>query len=119
MPKTGDVQRAALGLILAAFVAFAAANVIHNSVGLDPAIVPPALFVGLVFWRKRRWLLLAAAFFIAAPSFSFLRWSELTSPTDTLHFLNHVALLAAGVLAISGAVVVLIPQRAAAQPIES
>ena len=119
MMRTGEVRGAALGLISVAFVAYAAANLLHNRFGLDLAIVPAALFVGLVVWRRRRWQLLAAAFFIGAPSFLFLRWSELTSPTDMLHFSNHAALLAGGVLAVSSVVAVLIPNRMADLQIQS
>ncbi len=45
-----ELQRPALFLILGAFAAFTAAVLIHNNFGLDPAIAPPALFVGLLLW---------------------------------------------------------------------
>ncbi|MGH7555705.1 MAG: hypothetical protein ACREMQ_22115 [Longimicrobiales bacterium] len=109
-----ELRRRELPLILGAFAAYTSGNLIHNNLGLDPAIVPAAVFVGLVLWRRRRWLLLAAAMVIGLPAFMFLRWSELSKPGDALPFLNHVALLVAGVLAVMSAVLALIPSGRAA-----
>jgi hypothetical protein len=113
---TREPASPSLVLLLSAFGAFAAANVIHNAFGVDPAIAPPSLFVGLYVWRRRLVLLLAAAFVIALPSFSFLRPSELSSPTTPLSFANHVALLAAGLLAVACAATALLARRRAALP---
>lgn len=91
----------ATGFLMAAFIAFLAANVIHNSFGVDPAILPAGVLLGLYLWRRRRGLLWAAALLIAAPAFLFLKWGALASPGDIRPFLNHAALLAAGVLALA------------------
>ena len=90
--------RPALFLALAAFTV---AIVIHNRFGLDSAIIPAAAFTALVAWRPRRPFLWAAALFIALPSFLFLKWDALTAPGDGWTFANHVALLAAGLLAVA------------------
>jgi hypothetical protein len=101
--------------LLLAFAAFAIANLIHNNFGLDPAIVPAALLVGLYLWRPRRWLLWGAAIMIALPSFVFLRWDALVPPAVAIPFLNHVALLAAGALAVLGVVISVMPDRRLSQ----
>jgi hypothetical protein len=117
MTRSHALPGAGLVLIAGAFAAFATANIIHNDFGLDPAMAPATLFVGLLFWRRHRALLLAAAVVMALPAFSFLNRSELSSPTDALHFLNHLALLLAGVLAVAAAIVTLVPlRRAVLQP---
>jgi hypothetical protein len=105
-----------LVLILSALAAYTAANLIHNHVGLDPAVAPAIFFVGLLLWRRRRGFLLASAFVIALPAFSFLRWSALTQPALTLPFFNHLALLAAGVLAVGSVAAALLPGRIELQP---
>lgn len=103
--------RVSSSLNLAALATFTCANLIHNDFGLDPAIAPAALFTALYLWKRRTALLLMAAFLIALPAFAFLRLSELSSPASTLSFLNHVALLAAGLLAVAGAVAALRGRR--------
>jgi hypothetical protein len=115
MTRLRQVRRPALILILCAFAAYAAANLMHNRLGLDPAIVPAALFVGLLLWRRQRGFLLAAAFAMVVPAFLFLRWSELISPSSAPYFFNHVALLAAGGLALAAAIIALVPSRPALQ----
>jgi hypothetical protein len=111
MTTMRPLRRPALFLILCAFAAYAAANLMHNSLGLDPAIVPAALFIVLLLWRRQRGYLLAAAFVMVVPAFLFLRWSELISPTSALYFFNHIALLAAGGLALAAAITALVPAR--------
>jgi hypothetical protein len=86
--------------LLAAFLAFTAANLIHNDFGFDPAIIPAALLVGIYWWRPRRVLLWAAAVVIALPALVFIKWGALGNPADIRFFLNHVALLLAGTLAV-------------------
>jgi len=88
------------GLLLAAFTSFLAANLIHNWFGLDPAILPSGVLVGLYLWRRRPGFLWAGALFIALPAFGFLKWSALADPGAFRPFLNHVALLLAAVLAL-------------------
>jgi hypothetical protein len=102
--------------LLGAFIAFTVANLIHNNFGLDPAIVPAALLVGLYWWRRRRGLLWGAVLVIAVPAFLFLRWRALTDPGDTLRFLNHLTLFAAGALAIATAALSLLSSRRRARP---
>lgn len=87
-------------ILLGAFVALVAANLIHNNFGLDPAVAPAALLVALNWWRPNRWLLRAGAVLIALPAFAFLKWGALVNPADTEAFWNHVALLLAGALAV-------------------
>jgi hypothetical protein len=98
------VPFAGRSLLFLALAAYAAAVVIHNRFGLDPAIAPAALLTALTAWRPRRPLLWGAAFFIAAPSFLFLEWSALTASGDPWTFANHLALLAAGLLAVASAI---------------
>jgi hypothetical protein len=109
----------ALYLILGAFAAFTTAIVIHNRFGLDPAIAPATLFVGLLLWRRRRAFLLAAALVIALPAFLFLKPAVLLDPEDLLPFSNHAALLLAGLLAVASAVVTLLPASRTASPLGS
>jgi hypothetical protein len=99
-----------------ALAAFAVANVVHNRFGLDPAIVPAAVLTGLVAWRQRRPFLWGAALFIALPSFLFLQWTAFATPGDTWTFVNHVALLAAGSLAVASVIRSLMPTRALHHP---
>lgn len=87
-------------ILLVAFVAFVAANLIHNNFGLDPAVSPAGLLVTLNLWRPNRWLLRGAAVLIALPAFVFLKWGALVNPGDPRLFWNHVALALAGVLAV-------------------
>lgn len=87
--------------IFAAFAAFAIANLIHNNLGVDPAIAPSLILISLYAWRPARPLLWAAALFIALPSFAFLKLSALTHPTELKPFLNHLALLSSGALAVA------------------
>ena len=103
----GGVRRSAL--LLAALGAFAVANLIHNDFGLDPAIAPAALLAAIYWWRPRRPLLWGAAFVIALPAFAFFKWSALTDPSSARVLYNHLALLAAGSLAIASVVRSLVP----------
>ena len=103
------MPRTALFLIMAAYAAFTIAVLIHNSFGLDPAVVLPTLFVGLLLWRRRRGFLIAAVIVIAVPAFAFLKPVALSNPDELLYFFNHLALLSAGVLAVAAAVVSLNP----------
>jgi hypothetical protein len=103
--------------LLGAFIAFTVANLIHNDFGLDPAIVPAALLVGLYWWRRRRGLLWGAVLMIAVPAFFFLRWRALADPWDTLRFLNHLALFTAGALAVATAALSLLSSRRRARPL--
>lgn len=91
-------------ILLGAFAALVAANLIHNNFGLDPAVAPAALLLALHWWRPNRWLLLAAAILIALPAFAFLKWGALLNPGDARPFWNHLALLLAGLLAVLAAV---------------
>jgi hypothetical protein len=86
--------------LLGAFGAFATANLIHNNFGLDVAIAPPAIFTALYCWRRRNWLLRTANFFIAIPAFVFLKPSALLDVSNSTVFLNHLALILAGVLGV-------------------
>ena len=96
-------------LLLAAFVAFLAANLIHNRMRVDVAIAPAALLLAFDAWRPSRWLRLAAAVFIGIPALAFFRFAALLEPERTLPFLNHVCLLLAGLFAIAGGVRALMP----------
>jgi len=117
MTKSRELKRSGLALIIGAFAAYATANLLHNRWGVDLAIVPAALFVGLVLWRRRRVILLPAAVLIFLPSFAFLQISELRAPADSFSFLNHAALLVAGVLGVASAAVALVPRgRTASTP---
>lgn len=98
------------GTLLGAFAAFAAANVMHNHFGLDPAIVPAAVLISLYAWRPHRGLLWGAALFIAAPSFLFFKWRLLVQPGGVLPFLNQLGLLLGGVLALISVLQSLRPQ---------
>ncbi len=82
-------------LAFAALVAFVIANVIHNRFGVDVAVIPAVVFSALLLWRPRRWVLVVAAFFIAAPSLLFFRSAALTSPGSAIYFVNHFFLLLA------------------------
>jgi hypothetical protein len=108
------IAGAPLALNLAAFAAFTSANLIHNELSLDPAIAPPAVFIALFLWKRRTSLLLVAACLIAFPAFAFLRLSELSSPASALSFLNHLALLAAGLLGVAGVIAALLGRSHAA-----
>jgi hypothetical protein len=99
--------------LLGAFGSFAAANLIHNHFGLDVAIAPPAIFTTLYCWRRKRWLLHAANFFIAIPAFLFLKPSALLDLSRTPVFINHLALLVAGVLGVISTVVSVLTARKA------
>jgi hypothetical protein len=87
-------------ILLGAFVALVAANLIHNNFGLDPAVAPAALLVALNWWRPNRWLLRVAAVLIALPAFAFLKLGALANPGSAQPFWNHVALAMAGALAV-------------------
>ncbi len=99
-------------LIVAAFASFLIANLIHNRFRVDAAIVPSTVFVILLLWQPRRWVLLAAAFLIAVPSALFFKVAAVTNLANTVHFLNHLFLLLAALLAIGAAVATLVPVRA-------
>lgn len=100
--QTRGIGRGSQALVVAAFGAFLIANLIHNRFGLDPAIIPSAVFVGLLLWRPRRWVLLTAALFIAVPSLLFFKLAAITRPADAVHFINHVFLLLAALAALAG-----------------
>lgn len=89
--------------ILLAYLVALTANVIHNNFGLDPAIAPATFLLIIYWWRPIRPLLWATAVFIAVPCFMFFRFTALTSPGETLYFLNHLALLVAAVLSVAAA----------------
>jgi hypothetical protein len=116
MTGSRELRRSGLVLIVCAFAAYTAANLLHNRWGVDLALAPAALFVGLVLWRRRRVFLLPAAVLIFLPAFAFFRVSELRAPADPFSFYNHVALLIAGVLGVLSAMVALAPTRRAGQP---
>ena len=86
--------------MLAAFAAFLLANLIHNEFGLDAAILPAGIVIVLLLWRALRSLLAAAALTIGVPAFAFLEWSALIQTSNVHRLLNHLALLAGGVLAV-------------------
>ena len=96
-------------LLFAALAAFVVANLIHNEFGLDPAIAPAALLAGIYWWRPKRALLWGAAFVIALPAFAFFKWSALTDPSGARMLYNHLALLAAGSLAVASVVRSVVP----------
>ena len=96
-------------LLFAALGAFAVANLIHNNFGLDLAIAPAVLLASIYWWRPTRARLWGAAFVIALPAFAFFKLSALTDPSGTRALLNHLALLAAGALAVASAVRSVIP----------
>jgi hypothetical protein len=89
-------------LLAGAYTSFVVANLIHNNLSLDPAVVPATVRAAVNAWRRRRWSLLAAAFMIALPALYFFRWNALAVPT-TRAFANHFALLLAAVLAVASA----------------
>ncbi len=95
-----DPRFPALRFVLAAFAAFFVANLLHNNFGIDPAIIPAGILTGLSLRRPHPVLLAAAAVVIAVPAFAFLKWRALTDPSSAHPFLNHLFLLAAGVLAL-------------------
>jgi hypothetical protein len=97
--------------LLGAFGAFATANVIHNNFGLDVAIAPPAIFTALYGLRRKSWLLYAAIFFIALPAFLFLKPAALLDVSRTTIFVNHLALLLAGLLGVVSAVISVLAMR--------
>lgn len=90
-------------LLLAAVLCFVIANVIHNGGGVDPAIAPATLLAALYVWRRHRVLLWLALLAIAVPSFAFLKFGALGDPAALRPFLNHLALLLAGTLAVLSA----------------
>jgi hypothetical protein len=91
--------------VLAASLAAAiTANLIHNRLGLDVAVLPAIVFAALYYRRPGRTLLWVTAFVIAFPAFSFLEFSALSSPANSWFFLNHVALLLAGTLAVTSVI---------------
>ena len=94
--------------IFLAWLAALTANVIHNNVGLDPAIAPATILLMLYWWRPVRPLLWVTAVFIALPSFMFLKFSAIMSPGETQYFLNHLALLVAAVLSVAAALLSLL-----------
>ena len=98
-PGHTDRRHPRSGLLLAAFVAAIAANLIHNRLGLDPAVGPAAVAVALYWWRPGQALLAVAAVLIGAPAILFFDWRALLDPGNIIYFLNHAALLAAGLLA--------------------
>lgn len=95
-----EAGRTRQATIYAAFTASAIANLIHNNLGLDPAIAPSVILLALYSWRPVRPLLWATAGFIALPSFLFLKPDALMQPSAPKLFFNHLALLTAGLLAI-------------------
>jgi hypothetical protein len=93
------VKRPASMALAGAFAAFTLANLIHNRLGLDLAIVPAAVLTFLYGWRGKRQLLWASAFFIGIPAALFFSGKALLDPYQTVYFVNHIALLLAAVLA--------------------
>lgn len=104
------VRASELALVGAA-AAFLVSNLIHNDLGLDPAIVPMAALIALFFWRRTRLTLWLTALAIAAPAFLFLDLSAVGNPRDLKPFLNHVALLSAGALAVVSVLASLLVHR--------
>jgi hypothetical protein len=88
-------------LLASALASFVTANLIHNSGGLDPAIVPATVLAAAVWRRPGPALSRAAAVAIALPALYFFKWASLTDPVSARVFLNHLALLLAGLLAIA------------------
>jgi hypothetical protein len=85
--------------LLGALGAFVASNLIHNDLGLDPAILPASALAALYAWRRVIWVLRLAALAIAVPALSFLDWQSLLDTGDPRVFFNHLALFLAGLLA--------------------
>ncbi len=109
------MQRSRLSrlLLLASLGAFLVAIIIHNRGGIDPAIVPGALFTALFFWKPRRVSLVLAAITLAGPAVAFLNFAALTDPARRAFFINHVFLLLTALLALGAVVVGLLPNGAA------
>lgn len=96
-------------LIVAGFVAFAAAILVHHrfragGVIRDVVIYPAMVFTGLLVWKERRWLYAVAAVTIAVPAVAFLDWAALTNLAETTRFLNHLFLFFAAVLSAVGGI---------------
>lgn len=106
-----DPLRTGRTLIVAAYAAFLAANLIHNRFLVDAAIVPSGVFVALMLWKPHRVFLLAAAICVAAPALGFFKPNALLEPTGVLRFLNHMFLLAGGLLAVAAGIVGVLPSR--------
>ena len=90
-------------LLDCAFASFVTANVIHNSGGLDPAIVPATALAAANWWRPGPALLRATALAIALPALFFFKLTALTDPASAKPFLNHLTLFLAAILAIASA----------------
>lgn len=100
-------RRLARILLIASFVAFVAAMLVHHrfvlaemlrDVGLYPAVVG----IGLLAWKDRRWLYAATAIGIALPAVAFFELAALTAPGEARRFANHLFLLLAAVFAGAG-----------------
>jgi hypothetical protein len=93
--------RTGRNLLVAAYGSFVAANLIHNQLGLDPAVIPSGLFVALMLWKPHRGFLIAGAICIAAPALGFFKLNAILQPTTSLRFMNHLFLFSGGVLALA------------------
>jgi hypothetical protein len=98
-------------LVLVAFVAFVVANLIHNRFTIDVAVLPSALFVGLMLWKPLRTFLIVAAICIVLPALMFFQAGAIIQPTSTVRLLNHVFLLLAGVLGVASGIAGILPTR--------
>ncbi|MGQ0643137.1 MAG: hypothetical protein ACT4P6_20510 [Gemmatimonadaceae bacterium] len=107
------VSRFSRMALLAACAAFLAANLIHNSGGIDPAIAPGGIFTALLFWKPRRLFLTLATIALAVPALLFFKPSALTELSRQGYFFNHLFLLLTAVLATGALASGLLPNRAA------
>ncbi len=112
-----ELSRSTRFLALAAFVAFVAANLIHNRGGIDSALVPGGVFTALLLWKPRRVFQLLAAISVAVPAIAFFKWAALTDPSRQAYFVNHLFLLLAAVFAVGGFAMAIMPRRNAARTV--
>jgi hypothetical protein len=93
-----------------ALASFVTANVIHNSGGLDPALVPATALAAANWWRPGRGLLRATALTIALPALYVFKLTALTDPTFAKPFLNHLVRCFAALLVSASASLILRPR---------
>lgn len=94
-------------LLVAGFVAFVAAIVVHYRFSLagvvrDVVLYPAAICTGLVVWKSERWVHALAAITVGIPAWAFFEVAALTERGETRPFVNHVLLLVAAAFAAAG-----------------
>jgi hypothetical protein len=110
-PVPGTLRHTGVIALTLGYAAFVAANLIHNRLGMDIAVLPATLLMMLYLWRPARAFRLGTAVLIALPALAFLKPRAIYDPSDPTSFANHLALLLAGVLAIAGGASALVPVR--------